>query len=123
MLLQGNATTGGCCSKCWRDKQKKEENDKTASPCVRKLQPSQPPKVSTPEIQPVVEKLKEEEPTESKVKTEEEPKKKKATKKQSYKSMMANMMTAQNVTAKAEKEKEALRKVTGGGDFTKIEKI
>ena len=64
------------------------------------------------------------EPTEVEVKTEEEtPKKKKGNKKQSYKSMIASMMNAQNVPAKAEKEKEALRKVTGGGAFTKIEKI
>lgn len=51
------------------------------------------------------------------------PKKKKGKKKQSYKSMMAGMLNTQSSAAKAEKEMEALRKVTGGGAFSKIEKI
>ena len=64
------------------------------------------------------------EPTGTEEKTDEEtPKKKKGKKKQSYKSMMASMMHTQNMPSKAEKEKEALRKVTGGGAFSKIEKI
>lgn len=50
------------------------------------------------------------------------PKKKKG-KKKSYKAMMAGMMSTQANSEKAEKEKEALRKVTGGGAFSKVEKI
>jgi predicted ATP-grasp superfamily ATP-dependent carboligase len=42
-------------------------------------------------------------------------------KKASYKSMMAGMMTSSQKDI--EKEKELLRKVTGGGAFSKIEKI
>ena len=54
----------------------------------------------------------------------EAPKKKKKGKKMlSYKSMMAGMMTAPNSATKDEKEKEALKKVTGGGAFSKIDKI
>lgn len=53
-------------------------------------------------------------------KAPEKPKKKK--KKTSYKAMMA-AMTMQNDDNKAEKEKAKLRKVTGGGAFSKIDKI
>mmetsp|Transcript_14291 Transcript_14291/g.21780 ORF Transcript_14291/g.21780 Transcript_14291/m.21780 type:complete len:98 (-) Transcript_14291:133-426(-) len=48
--------------------------------------------------------------------------KKKKKKKTSYKSMMAGMMQSTE-GRDVEKEKESLRKVTGGGNFTKIEKI
>jgi hypothetical protein len=48
------------------------------------------------------------------------PKKKK--KKASYKSMMA-AMTKTSDDRCIEKEKESLRKVTGGGEFSKIDKI
>ena len=48
---------------------------------------------------------------------------KKKKKKTSYKSMMANMMHASTDERKVEKEKESLRKVTGGGAFSKIDKI
>ena len=50
-------------------------------------------------------------------------KKKKGKKKLSYKSMMAGMMTAPKDATKDEKEIEALKKVTGGGAFSKIDKI
>jgi len=49
------------------------------------------------------------------------PKKKK--KKASYKNMMKGMMQSNSPTKDIEAEKEALRKVTGGGTFTKIDKI
>ncbi len=48
--------------------------------------------------------------------------KKKKKKKTSYKSMMA-AMTQGNNEYDIEKEKESLRKVTGGGTFSKIDKI
>jgi hypothetical protein len=44
-------------------------------------------------------------------------------KKASYKNMMASMMKQQSAERDLEKEKEALRKVTGGGAFSKIDKI
>jgi hypothetical protein len=43
-------------------------------------------------------------------------------KKTSYKNMLAGMMK-QSPERDIEKEKEALRKVTGGGAFSKIDKI
>jgi predicted ATP-dependent serine protease len=49
------------------------------------------------------------------------PKKKKG-KKKSYKNLMASMVHTEP-TKDIEKEKEALRKVTGGGVFSKIDKI
>jgi hypothetical protein len=48
--------------------------------------------------------------------------KKKGKKKKSYKSLMAGMMHT-TPSKDVEKEKDALRKVTGGGNFSKIEKI
>lgn len=49
------------------------------------------------------------------------PKKKK--KKSSYKSMMAGMTQRNKDSSSIEKEKADLRKVTGGGAFTKVDKI
>jgi hypothetical protein len=49
------------------------------------------------------------------------PSKKKKKKKATYKNMMANMM--EGGPKDSEKEKEKLRQVTGGGTFSKIEKI
>jgi hypothetical protein len=43
--------------------------------------------------------------------------------KTTYKNMMASMMKQQTPERDVEKEKEALRKVTGGGAFSKIDKI
>ena len=48
------------------------------------------------------------------------PKKKK---KASYKNMMKGMMKSNSPTKDIEMEKESLRKVTGGGTFSKIDKI
>jgi len=47
--------------------------------------------------------------------------KKKKKKKTSYRDMMAGMLQAEE--RDVEKEKESLRKVTGGGVFSKIDKI
>jgi hypothetical protein len=52
----------------------------------------------------------------------EAPKKRKK-KKASYKNMMAGITKSATPTRDIEKEKEGLRKVTGGGAFSKIEKI
>jgi hypothetical protein len=54
---------------------------------------------------------------------EEKVVKKKKTKKTSYKSMMANMTKRTKDENDIRKEKEDLRKVTGGGVFAKIDKI
>jgi len=52
----------------------------------------------------------------------EKPKKKKK-KKTSYKAMMANMTKCNKTEDAIQKEKDNLRKVTGGGAFSKIDKI
>jgi hypothetical protein len=50
------------------------------------------------------------------------PRKKKG-KKKSYKDLMASMVVQSESSKDIEKEKEALRKVVGGGVFSKIDKI
>ena len=50
-------------------------------------------------------------------------KKSKKKKKTSYKAMMSSMLQGSGETRDIEKEKQALRKVTGGGAFSKIDKI
>jgi len=52
----------------------------------------------------------------------ETPKKRKK-KKTSYKNMMAGMMSSNTPSRDIKQEKEGLRKVTGGGAFSKIDKI
>jgi hypothetical protein len=108
------------------DKQKKEGAAAVAPLPVKKPQASEPADAAMPNAKPVEVESKTEEPEEKETEepvADETPKKKKGKKKQSYKSMMAGMMHTQSATAKAENEKEALRKVTGGGAFQKIEKI
>ena len=78
-----------------------------------------------PDVKPVVEEL--EKTEEEEAETEKQsaaaaPAKKKKGKKKSYKSLMAGMMNS-SPNKDVEKEKEALRKVTGGGAFSKIDKI
>lgn len=51
------------------------------------------------------------------------PKKKKKKKKTSYKDMMSSMLQGSGESRDIEKEKQALHKVTGGGAFSKIDKI
>jgi len=108
------------------DKQKKEGADTVAPPPLKKPQPSEPADAAMPDAKPVEVESEAEEPKEKETEgnvAAAAPTKKKGKKKQSYKSMMAGMMHTQCATAKAEKEKEALRRVTGGGAFQKIEKI
>eukprot|EP00934_Nitzschia_sp_Nitz4_P006562 Nitzschia sp. Nitz4//scaffold8_size234185//195358//196167//NITZ4_001291-RA/size234185-augustus-gene-0.277-mRNA-1//-1//CDS//3329559908//6552//frame0 len=116
----GNAATGGCCSKCFRDQQKKETVVSVAPATV----PTKPEVSSLSDTATsgsiVSEMIEPEVVAPAPVAA---PKKKSGKKKQSYKSMMAGMLSTQNCSAKAEKEKDALRKVTGGGAFSKIEKI
>merc|ERR1712107_498401 len=48
---------------------------------------------------------------------------KKRKKKTSYKNMMKGILQSNTPDRDAEKDKESLRKVTGGGSFTKVDKI
>lgn len=121
--LQGSGATGDCCSKCWREAQKKAET-KAVAACkeVSREEEPTPMEIDTP----VVAKPEIAETETTKAPAAEAPaatvpaKKKK--KKASYKSMMAGMMKSAP-TKDIEQEKEQLRKVTGGGAFSKIEKI
>lgn len=115
--LQGNPATSGCCSKCWREHQKKEGATATTCAVVNTPHRVEPAKVSESDVKP------DEDVPEEVVPNAEALKKKKGKKKLSYKAMMKGMMHTQSDEQKAEMEKEALLKVTGGGAFQKIEKI
>ena len=125
LSTQGNAATGGCCSKCWRDSQKKKDNAVAPIPEPKKNEPLSAADEPMVQAKPVVEEPKKDGEVEAQV--EKQPaatptKKKGKKKKKSYKAMMAGMMT-NSPDRDVEKEKDALRKVTGGGAFSKIEKI
>lgn len=144
-LQQGNAATGGFCSKCWRDVQKSKEA--VASAVVPPASPEICTKIAEKPA-PLPVKVEVNETTESSTTTPKSsatvvpetavtetpavtesapapvanaPAKKKKKKKTSYKNMMASMMkeTSNKDTAK----NDAIRKVTGGGAFSKIDKI
>mmetsp|Transcript_21373 Transcript_21373/g.28449 ORF Transcript_21373/g.28449 Transcript_21373/m.28449 type:complete len:159 (+) Transcript_21373:120-596(+) len=134
----GSNATGDYCSKCFRqldDRQKKsvEKSPEPVTPAVVEAveTPSAPkPEASTVEpevIETPVKEAKASPPTEEAKVTENTAakveKKKKKKKKASYKNMMAGMMKGDASSRDIQKEKEDLRKVTGGGAFTKIEKI
>jgi len=132
----GSNATGDCCSKCWRELQKKKDMDGSSSTSTASTdavdQPT-PMEVDTPTIQPthadeaatpVTAAPVASESTAEKVEAPSQPKVvKKKKKKTSYKSMMANMTKRTKDETDIEKEKEGLRKVTGGGAFSKIDKI
>mmetsp|Transcript_6482 Transcript_6482/g.13525 ORF Transcript_6482/g.13525 Transcript_6482/m.13525 type:complete len:140 (-) Transcript_6482:27-446(-) len=118
----GSGATGDCCSKCWREMAKKAETEAVAA-CKEAKREEEPmemeidtPVMTPPPQEPV------KAPVAAPAPTTTEPAKKKKKKKASYKSMMAGMMKTDD-TRDVEKEKEQLRKVTGGGAFSKIDKI
>mmetsp|Transcript_23530 Transcript_23530/g.49304 ORF Transcript_23530/g.49304 Transcript_23530/m.49304 type:complete len:148 (+) Transcript_23530:121-564(+) len=123
----GSNATGDCCSRCF-NQMKMKEGVTTAAPTPAVAQRPQPPATpasapvtSTPTPAPVAEPA-------SVVADESKPaapsptKKKKKKKKASYKNMIAGMMK-ETGPRDAEKEKESIQKVTGGGAFVKIDKI
>jgi len=124
---QGSNATGDCCSKCYNEMLKKEGGS-ASPPVAAAAAPTQQPTTPTPVAitaaptttpPPVVEA-----PTTTNIEpTAAEPqKKKKKKKKMSYKNMMAGMLE-QSGPRDAEMEKEGIKKVTGGGAFSKIDKI
>jgi len=132
----GSNATGDCCSKCWgqlQQAQKPRDETPVCKPVeVAKPQPDivtdeQTPKSVEKKVEtPTVEEVKSVQPEEAK-KTEETPvtttpvKKTKKKKKMSYKNMMNGMLTGSEKSV--DKEKEKLRQVVGGGNFTKVDKI
>eukprot|EP00573_Skeletonema_grethae_P003194 CAMPEP_0201687450 /NCGR_PEP_ID=MMETSP0578-20130828/1510_1 /ASSEMBLY_ACC=CAM_ASM_000663 /TAXON_ID=267565 /ORGANISM="Skeletonema grethea, Strain CCMP 1804" /LENGTH=150 /DNA_ID=CAMNT_0048171609 /DNA_START=57 /DNA_END=509 /DNA_ORIENTATION=+ len=126
----GSNATGDCCSKCYNEIVKKEGG--STAPKASTQQPTTPtPAVAattaapaTTTSTPVVTAPTTTTTTTTTVEqTVAEPqKKKKKKKKVSYKNMMAGMLE-QSGPRDAEKEKEGIKKVTGGGAFSKIDKI
>jgi len=119
-LLQGSNATGDMCSKCWNDKQQRE---KKANPILA------PSSITPQEIkpQPVMNDVKVTitEPVSqapATVASTTAPKKK-SKKKNSYKAMMAGIVHTNVLDRNVDQEKDGIRKVTGGGVFSKIDKI
>ncbi|KAL7461931.1 hypothetical protein ACHAXS_002339 [Conticribra weissflogii] len=139
----GSDATGGCCSKCWSIMKPKNDttNDKDTCSEPNKLSPKTASvsnessekdvsleviapasvTVSSPAASIKIERGKESQPAAEAASAS--PSKKKKKKKTSYKSMMAGMLEGNSASRDVEKEKEKLREVTGGGHFSKIEKI
>eukprot|EP00816_Leptocylindrus_hargravesii_P013478 CAMPEP_0196826024 /NCGR_PEP_ID=MMETSP1362-20130617/93397_1 /TAXON_ID=163516 /ORGANISM="Leptocylindrus danicus, Strain CCMP1856" /LENGTH=155 /DNA_ID=CAMNT_0042206553 /DNA_START=480 /DNA_END=947 /DNA_ORIENTATION=+ len=133
----GSSTSGDCCSKCWREKTKEEEKSNAdavvstnASMDVKKSPISETSKIlQKSEVKETRQKLDFETSKtvvvatpNSKAKVEKKPPKKKKTK-LSYKNMLTGMLKPSKKHRDVEAEKQALRKVTGGGAFTKVDKI
>lgn len=145
----GNAATGGFCSKCWRDAQKSKEA--VAAAVVAPASPEKTC-VKVPEkVTPLALEVNDNEGVDSSTKTPKSsasaasasdivetpavpekapaavsnaPAKKKKKKKTSYKNMMASMMKEKTRDVDKDSAKDAaIRKVTGGGAFSKIDKI
>lgn len=129
-VLQGSGATGDCCSKCWRELQKKEGSDSAAALPEKKDVAVAPPAAYEPmmELDGASPEPMDVEPDAQKPAADEKkasapgptPKKKK--KKTNYKNLMAGMMQS-SPDRDVEMEKQNLRKVTGGGAFSKIDKI
>jgi hypothetical protein len=86
---------------------KAEPEPMEVTPIEQPMEVDEPPQVESPVEEPNM---------------TEAPKKKKK-KKASYKALMAGVLQSSSPTRDVEKEKEGLRKVTGGGAFSKVEKI
>ncbi|ACI64481.1 predicted protein [Thalassiosira pseudonana CCMP1335] len=127
----GSNATGDCCSKCFNSTRQKGGASATTTPAA----PAAAPTVAAPEpviaapqapapeatTSPVSEPTNVEDVTNTTEPTAEQPKKKKK-KKTSYKNMLADMMK-ESGARDVEMEKKSIEKVTGGGKFSKIDKI
>ena len=111
----GSDATGNCCSKCWMESLKTKA---AGAPRPAATPAETKPMVMCQDVSSPAAKLEAvKEPAASTTGTTTKKKKKKT----SYKKMMASMISTQQ-TGKTEKEREALSKGLGGGNFTKIEK-
>ena len=114
----GSDATANCCSKCWMESLKTSPSPPSG--------PSSRPVESSPEPMDICQEIPEPTPEVAALpaaaaSTASVPKKKKT--KTSYKALMAGMLSAQDASRKAEKEREALTKGLGGGAFVKVDKI
>ena len=124
----GNSATKNCCSKCWREAQKKNEsssNNVETAPTPMEVDTPVPPQPNHPEAAPapVAPVITQKAAAPAAEETVQAPVLKKKKKKTSYKSMMANMTKRTKDEKDIELEKERLRNVTGGGTFSKVDKI
>jgi len=123
---QGSNATGDMCSKCWNEKQVREKkaNNPIPGPSSSIPNVSRPQPVKTEVVSNVVNVSMTTEPMTQvpPMKTSTTAPKKRSKKKNSYKAMMAGIVQT-NSDRNIEKEKEGIRKVTGGGAFSKIDKI
>lgn len=123
----GSNATGDCCSKCYNEMIKKEGVAAAPAPVAAVTQ-HQPPPASPAPIQNVTTSPMPAVPEPTAVAaavaqpaaTPSPTKKKK--KKKGYKNLLAGMMEGSGARD-AEKEKESIQKVTGGGAFVKVDKI
>ena len=136
LLSKGNNATGDCCSKCWGQLKAKNgeisESGKpqicqTADPISSAQEQVQKETPAPMEVDVPVSPMEVDVPvsSQSPIKTSAptKPKKKKKKKKTSYKDMMSSMLQGSGESRDIEKEKQALHKVTGGGAFSKIDRI
>ncbi|KAL7533950.1 hypothetical protein ACHAXR_005545 [Thalassiosira sp. AJA248-18] len=124
--LQGSNATGDCCSRCWNEMRKKDGAAAAAAPAPAVAQPSATPAptpaaTTSPTPAPVAEPTPTVAETKAPAAAPSPAKKNKKKKKVNYRNMIAGMM--EGGARDAEKEKESIEKVTGGGAFLKIDKI
>merc|ERR1711862_1003093 len=132
----GSNANGDLCSKCWNDKQAREGKIKkaaapvaTSPPVINQTSQSQQQEVKTDSVSNApttkVSFITEDNDAAKKppavTTTTTAVKKKK--KKSSYKNMMAGIVQNNIPERSIDKEKDGIRKVTGGGAFSKIDKI
>ena len=128
---QGSGATEDCCSKCFLENQKKMNSCQVITPAQQHTE--SPKKVDLLPVNNIAQNNTSTQPMDIDTSVSTDPvsvmspakdetllKKKK--KKTSYKAMMAAMTTS-DAPRDLEKEKEAIRKATGGGVFSKIDKI
>jgi hypothetical protein len=141
----GSNATGDCCSKCWNAAQRKErggtaantanttaattvaetpvamETESTAAASAAVTSAAAPMEVESSVSTASFAVTAESAPAPSPA-AAASPLKKRKKKKTSYKNMLAGMMEGSG-TRDVEKEKESIQRVTGGGAFSKIDKI
>lgn len=129
-VFQGNEVTGGCCSKCWNQRKAKAGESAVTEKSENSILGAQDMELSTSPQESVSKEtipmeIQDQPLAQSPTKSAQLATKKKTKKKKkpSYKSMMSSMLQGSDASRDIEKEKQALRKVTGGGAFSKIDKI
>mmetsp|Transcript_17033 Transcript_17033/g.29323 ORF Transcript_17033/g.29323 Transcript_17033/m.29323 type:complete len:147 (+) Transcript_17033:133-573(+) len=123
----GSNATGDCCSRCWAtikpkdDATNKKGSDDDSNSPAKKIQNDSSELVAPSALG--MDKPSSTDTTATTNTADPPSPAKKKKKKASYKSMMAGMLEGNSKTRDVEKEKEKLKKVTGGGQFQKIDKI